>query len=51
VGIGFREFLILAFVLALYLVAALIRACLNTKARESGQAAADVAAAEREFRS
>ena len=42
-GIGFREFLILAFVLALYLVVALIRACLDTKARESGQAAADVA--------
>ena len=43
VGIGFREFLILAFVLALYLVVALIRACLNTKAREIGQAAADFA--------
>ena len=42
-GIGFREFLILAFLFALYLVVALIRACMNTTARESGQAAADFA--------
>jgi hypothetical protein len=39
VGIGFREFLILAFVFALYLVVALIRACINTTARERRQAA------------
>jgi hypothetical protein len=45
--VGFRELFILAFLLALYLVVALIRACMNTRARESGQTAADVAAAER----
>jgi len=49
VGIGFREVLILAFLLALYLVVALIRACMNTTARGKSQAAADVAAAERKF--
>ena len=49
VEIGFREFLIPAFLWALYLVVALIRACINPSARENGQAAADVAAAERKF--
>jgi hypothetical protein len=51
VEIGFREFLIPAFLWALYLVVALIRACINPSARENGQAAADVAAAERKFQS
>jgi len=40
VEIGFREFLIPAFLWALYLVVALIRACMNSATRESGQAAA-----------
>jgi hypothetical protein len=50
VEIGFREFLIPAFLWALYLVVALIKACINPTGRENGHAAADVAAAERKFR-